>query len=161
MRSLILTIVASAALAGCAPQSREVAPQYVPVARYASYSCGQLSADMQRIGRRYADLSGVQDENSRSDTFKVGIAAAGLALGGVGAIGGVGLAAGSSAAAVATAVGVVGGASALALVHGDSANTNQIAFLKGELDAAERTFIERNCSNRGPMVIPAPVPQRR
>jgi hypothetical protein len=155
MRSLILTIVASAALAGCATHSREVAPQYVPVARYASYSCGQLSADMQRIGRRYADLSGVQDENSRSDTIKVGVAAAGLALGGVG------LAAGSSAAAVATAVGVVGGASALALVHGDSANTNQIAFLKGELDAAERTFIERNCSTRGPMVIPAPVPQRR
>jgi len=51
----------------------------------------------------------------------------------------------TDAAALITATGLGTGTVSGALIHGNDANTNQIALLKGELDAAERSFIQRGC----------------
>jgi hypothetical protein len=131
-----------------------------------------LSDEMMRINRRFTELAGVQDVNAREDTIKTGVAAAGLATAGIGGAALAGAFAPAAAtglfathAAVgssATALGVAGvaagttAAGAGLLVHGNDGNTNQIALLKGELDTAERAYIQKGCSHhRGRAVISA------
>ncbi len=121
---------------------------HVPVGVYAQYTCGQLSSEMQRIVRRHAELAGVQDENARADAMKVGLATTGLALAGAG---GAVVVAGSSSVVGTSALGLAGGATLGAtsffFTRGDDAKTSQLALLKGELDAAERSFVEKDCNN--------------
>lgn len=163
----------AASFAGCASPTPHIVQSYVPIGTYGNYGCFQLSDEMQRITRRLTELAGVQDQIAREDTIKTGVAAAGLATAGVGGaalagafggaaagpffFGGGAPAVGSSAQALGIA-GVAAGSTAAAtgglLIHGNDGNTNQLALLKGELDAAERAYIQKGCGHEG-------YPQRR
>lgn len=143
-------------VAGCASPTPQITQTYVPIGTYGNYSCPQLSDEMLRITRRFTELAGVQDQIAREDTIKTGVAAAGLAAAGVGGAalaGAFGPAvAGSSAQSLGIA-GVAAGSTAAGagglLIHGNDGNTNQIALLKGELDTAERAYIQKGCGHGG------------
>lgn len=165
MKKLALISVMALTAAGCASPTPQIVQTYVPIGTYGNYSCPMLSDEMMRINRRFTELAGVQDVNAREDTIKTGVAAAGLATAG---IGGAALAGafGTTAAATSifatthtgvsastTALGIAGvaagttAAGAGLLVHGNDGNTNQIALLKGELDTAERAYIQKGCGH--------------
>ena len=165
MKKLALISVMALTAAGCASPTPQIVQTYVPIGTYGNYSCPMLSDEMMRINRRFTELAGVQDVNAREDTLKTGVAAAGLATAG---IGGAALAGafGTTAAATSiyaathtgvsastTALGIAGvaagttAAGAGLLVHGNDGNTNQIALLKGELDTAERAYIQKGCGH--------------
>ena len=168
MKKLALISVIALTAAGCASPSPQIVQTYVPIGTYGNYSCPMLSDEMMRINRRFTELAGVQDVNAREDTIKTGVAAAGLATAG---LGGAALAGAFAPATVfgvhavsssATSLGIAGvaagttAAGAGLLVHGNDGNTNQIALLKGELDTAERAYIQKGCSHhRGRAVISA------
>ena len=65
-----------------------------------------------------------------------------------------GAAYGAAVPASATTLGIAGVAAGTAaaagggaLIHGNDGNTNQIALLKGELDTAERAYIQKGCGH--------------
>ena len=169
MKKLALISVMALTAAGCASPSPQIVQTYVPIGTYGNYSCPMLSDEMMRINRRFTELAGVQDVNAREDTIKTGVAAAGLATAG---IGGAALAGAFETTAAATSIwtsifaatntgvsasttalgiaGVAAGTTAAGaglLVHGNDGNTNQIALLKGELDTAERAYIQKGCGH--------------
>ena len=171
MKKLALISVMALTAAGCASPTPQIVQTYVPIGTYGNYSCPMLSDEMMRINRRFTELAGVQDVNAREDTVKTGIAAAGLATAGLGgaALAGAfaptaayGLFGTTYASSSATALGIAGvaaggtAAGAGLLVHGNDGNTNQIALLKGELDTAERAYIQKGCGHHhGRAVISA------
>jgi hypothetical protein len=141
MKKITCVVLFSSLLAGCASPTKHVVQTYVPVSMYSSYSCRALAAEMRRIVRKQTELAGVQDETARADSIKTGFMGLGLLTAGLGAA----VTASTDAAALITATGLGTGTVSGALIHGNDANTNQIALLKGELDAAERSFIQRGC----------------
>lgn len=66
MRGLCF-VVFGAALAGCASSSEDIRAAYVSPLQYQNYNCQQLSAEAERVSRRSAELSGVQDSKKTSD----------------------------------------------------------------------------------------------
>jgi len=160
MKKIALICAAATTITGCASQSPQITQTYVPIGTYGNYSCPMLSDEMVRINRRFTELAGVQDVNAREDSIKAGIAAAGLAAAGVGgaalagaftaypAIYGVGQSA-TSLGIAGVAAGTTAAAGGGALIHGNDGNTNQIALLKGELDTAERAYIQKGCGHGG------------
>ena len=142
MKKITCVVLFSSLLAGCASPTKHVVQTYVPVSMYSSYSCRALAAEMRRIVRKQTELAGVQDETARTDSIKAGFLGLGLLTAGVGS------AIATTATDATTLIAGTGlGTSAVsgALIRGNDANTNQIALLKGELDAAERSFIQRGC----------------
>ncbi len=160
MKKLALISVMALTAAGCASPTPHIVQTYVPIGTYGNYSCPMLSDEMLRINRRFTELAGVQDMNAREDTIKTGVAAAGLATAGLGGaalagafapvtVFGTTQAVGSTATSLGIA-GVAAGTTAAGaglLVHGNDGNTNQIALLKGELDTAERAYIQKGCGH--------------
>ena len=67
-------MIAVAALGGCAKSASEVQPMYVSPLQYQSYTCPQLASEAQRISRRVAEVSGVQDSQAESDAVATGVA---------------------------------------------------------------------------------------
>jgi len=167
MKKLALISVMALTAAGCASPTPHIVQTYVPIGTYGNYSCPMLSDEMMRINRRFTELAGVQDVNAREDTIKAGVAAAGLTTAGLGgaalagafgttaaAYGLYGAAYGTAVPASATTLGIAGVAAGTAaaagggaLIHGNDGNTNQIALLKGELDTAERAYIQKGCGH--------------
>lgn len=68
MRNLGI-VALSAALAGCASTSAEIAPAYVSPVAYQSYTCQQLALEAQAVSTRAATLSGVQDNQRTKDQW--------------------------------------------------------------------------------------------
>jgi hypothetical protein len=60
--------------AGCASSSSEIQPQYVSPIQYQSLSCQQVGAEAERVSRRVAEVSGVQDSKASSDAVATGVA---------------------------------------------------------------------------------------
>ncbi len=160
MKKFALISVMALTAAGCASPTPHITQTYVPIGTYGNYSCPMLSDEMLRINRRFTELAGVQDMNAREDTIKTGVAAAGLAAAGLGgaALAGafapatfVGAHTVSSSTTALGIAGVTAGSVAAvgggALIHGNDGNTNQIALLKGELDTAERAYIQKGCGH--------------
>ena len=69
MRSsyLVSILVATTIVAGCASSSEDVRAAYVSPLQYQHLSCQQVSAEADRVSRRAAELSGVQDSKRTSD----------------------------------------------------------------------------------------------
>jgi hypothetical protein len=61
-------------IAGCASSSTDIQPQYVSHLQYQSLGCGQIGAEAQRVSRRVAEVSGVQDEKASGDAVATGVA---------------------------------------------------------------------------------------
>jgi hypothetical protein len=59
---------------GCASSSNDIQPQYVSPIQYQHLSCSQIGAEAQRISRRVAEVSGVQDEKANGDAVATGVA---------------------------------------------------------------------------------------
>jgi hypothetical protein len=76
-------LLCAALCAGCASSSTEIQPQYVSQIQYQHLSCQQISAEAQRVSRRVAEVSGVQDEKASSDAVATRSGACDLLAGGV------------------------------------------------------------------------------
>jgi hypothetical protein len=61
-------------IVGCASSSSDIQPQYVSHLQYQNLSCSQIGAEAQRISRRVAEVSGVQDEKASGDAVATGVA---------------------------------------------------------------------------------------
>jgi hypothetical protein len=55
------------ALAGCASSSSEISATYVSPLQYQHLTCRQIAGEAERVSRRAAELSGVQDGKRTSD----------------------------------------------------------------------------------------------
>ncbi len=60
--------------AGCASSSNDIRAQYVSPLQYQHLSCKQIAAEAERVSRRVAEVSGVQDEKASSDALATGVA---------------------------------------------------------------------------------------
>jgi hypothetical protein len=67
-------LFAVAVCAGCASSSNDIQPQYVSHLQYQGLTCQQIGAEVQRVSRRVAEVSGVQDEKATSDAVATGVA---------------------------------------------------------------------------------------
>jgi hypothetical protein len=67
-------LLCGALCAGCASSSSEIQPQYVSELQYQHLSCKQIAGEAQRISRRVAEVSGVQDEKASNDAVATGVA---------------------------------------------------------------------------------------
>jgi hypothetical protein len=66
MRVWVYAFIA-AALAGCASSSSEVSATYVSPLQFQHLTCKQIAMEAERVSRRSAELSGVQDGKRTSD----------------------------------------------------------------------------------------------
>ena len=62
-------LVACLALCGCASAASEIRPAYVSPLQYQSLNCPQLAGEAERLSRRVAEVSGVQDQNRTTDAW--------------------------------------------------------------------------------------------
>jgi hypothetical protein len=60
--------------AGCASSSGDIQPQYISEVQYQHLSCAQIAQEAQRLSRRVAEVSGVQDEKASNDAVATGVA---------------------------------------------------------------------------------------
>jgi hypothetical protein len=56
-------------VAGCASSSSEISATYVSPLQYQHLTCQQLAAEAERVSRRAAEVSGVQDSKRTSDAW--------------------------------------------------------------------------------------------
>ena len=63
----VVILVAMTIISGCASSSDDVRAAYVSPLQYQHLSCQQVSAEADRVSRRAAELSGVQDSKRTSD----------------------------------------------------------------------------------------------
>jgi hypothetical protein len=70
----VTLLLCSILCVGCASQSSEIQPQYVSHLQYQPLSCRQIGAEAERISRRVAEVSGVQDEKASGDAVATGVA---------------------------------------------------------------------------------------
>ncbi len=112
----VIGVLASAlALAGCATHANDIAAAYVSPIQYQSFTCSQLREEAARVSSRAALASSGQQDQNASND------------------------------AVATGVAIVLFWPAAFLVHGNGANAQEVAQLKGDMDAIEQANIQRKC----------------
>ena len=73
-RAAFSSALLAAICAGCASSSSDIEAQYVSHLQYQHLGCKQIGAEAQRVSRRVAELSGVQDEKATGDAVATGIA---------------------------------------------------------------------------------------
>jgi len=73
-RNALLMAFAAAVCVGCASSASDIQPQYVSHLQYQHLSCQQIGAEVQRVSRRVAEVSGVQDDKATGDAVATGIA---------------------------------------------------------------------------------------
>jgi hypothetical protein len=59
----------SVLLAGCASSAAEIKPAYVSPLQYQTLTCEQIGAEAERVSRRAAEVSGVQETNKTNDAL--------------------------------------------------------------------------------------------
>lgn len=64
---VFLWAILGAFLAGCASSASEVSATYVSPLQYQHLTCTQIAGEAERVSRRAAELSGVQDGKRTSD----------------------------------------------------------------------------------------------
>jgi len=65
--SLSCATLVALGLAGCASSASEIHATYVSPIQYEGLTCKQISQEAQRVSRRAAELSGVQDQKATQD----------------------------------------------------------------------------------------------
>lgn len=66
---LPVAILSSLLLGGCASSAAEIRPAYVSPLQYQNLTCPQIAAEAERLSRRVAEVSGVQDANKTNDAW--------------------------------------------------------------------------------------------
>lgn len=67
--ALTVCAIAGFMLAGCASSAAEIRPAYVSPLQYQNLTCPQIAAEAERLSRRVAEVSGVQDANKTNDAW--------------------------------------------------------------------------------------------
>lgn len=116
MRILSYVLLAVTILAGCAQRSERISPFYVSTKAYQNYTCQQLVLEAQRVVANAQKYAVVQDRLAENDAI--------LAL---------------SSAFIITLPTV------FFLTGGNAATADQIAQLRGEIDAIEKVSITKDC----------------
>ena len=66
-------IAASFLLTSCASSSQKISAAYVSPLQYQSYNCNQIQLELQRVGRRVSEISGIQDAKATKDAVALGV----------------------------------------------------------------------------------------
>ncbi|MEM1100525.1 MAG: hypothetical protein AAGH73_03210 [Pseudomonadota bacterium] len=64
---VVLPLLTSLVLSGCAQSPENIAATYVSPLQFQSYSCNQLVEEGNRVGRRAAEVAGVQQKKADQD----------------------------------------------------------------------------------------------
>lgn len=72
-KSVILSLAGSVALAGCASGAKDIATAYASPVSYQGYTCQQVAAESERIGRRVSELAGRIDNRADNDKVAMGV----------------------------------------------------------------------------------------
>jgi hypothetical protein len=67
-------LFATAALAGCASKSNEIAPSYISPVVHQNYTCQQIAQESQNVAAHAAEVSGAQDQKRTNDQIATGVA---------------------------------------------------------------------------------------
>ena len=73
MRTLIVAVIVSLAVAGCAKDANQVGATYISPITYETYTCPQLAEEAQRVSSRAAQAAGVQDQKATNDKVAMGV----------------------------------------------------------------------------------------
>lgn len=66
-------LVMAACVAGCASMPEQIGASYVSPLAYASYDCGQISAERERIATRVSQVTGAQARQAQNEQIATGI----------------------------------------------------------------------------------------
>lgn len=69
----VAVLTASLFTVGCASSSENISASYVSPLQYQSYTCEQLTEEMQRVGRKAREVAGVQDSEADKDAVAMGV----------------------------------------------------------------------------------------
>lgn len=69
---VIASLLYASILPGCATSSKDIASTYVSPIQYSNYDCNQLTAELQRIQGRVAQIGGRLDEAASNDKLIMG-----------------------------------------------------------------------------------------
>lgn len=117
MRKLRLISISSLLLiTGCASNPDSIDAAYVSPLKYSTYSCAQLSAELDYVGQRTNVLYQNLDAKRKGDNWQMGV---GLLL---------------------------FWPTLFALEGGDGADAGEYARLKGEFEALRQTSVQKSCS---------------
>lgn len=72
---IIVTLLVSIGLSGCATASKDLTPTYTSPMQYQSYDCDQLASESQRIQARVIQLGGRLDTAAANDKAIAGVGA--------------------------------------------------------------------------------------
>ncbi len=114
-REALLGGLATALLAGCAPEASKVQSQYVSPELYANYDCRQIGAEFGRLSRRAEELGAVVDKQASDDAAQTFV---GL---------------------------VIFWPALFFLEGGETQQSMEYGRLKGEMEALEKASIEKGC----------------
>lgn len=73
MRLLVSLFLSMLIVSGCAQKADKIQPSYVSPLQYGDYSCKQIKAEINRVGRRMNEVAGVQDKTASNDAAAMGV----------------------------------------------------------------------------------------
>ena len=73
LRVVLCSLILSLFVVSCATQPENLSASYVSPLEYLEYDCSQLGQEMRRIGRRVAEVTGVQGSTATGDAVAVGV----------------------------------------------------------------------------------------
>lgn len=114
MAVCVLVAMCGVVLAGCATSPKNIGSTHVSTAQYSGYSCEQIGAEMARVNRKIAEVSGKQVKAAKKDK-------------------------------VATGITVVTFNPLFLFFLSNNDNKEELKNLKGEYEALERLWIEKEC----------------
>ncbi len=69
-----LSVLVVLGLVGCSSSAAEIRPVYVSPLQFQHLSCAQIAGEAERVSRRAAEVSGVQDTKASNDAVATGVA---------------------------------------------------------------------------------------
>ena len=113
-KCLAAAAIAMVFASGCSSSSEKISAAYVSPLQYQSFGCDQIGDEMRRVGRRLAEVAGVQDSEAEGDAWAMG-------------------------------VGLVLFWPALFFLADGGDRAQEVARLKGEVEALEQAAIRKDC----------------
>ncbi len=113
-KSLAAAAIVAVFAGGCSSSSEKISGAYVSPLQYQSFGCDQIGDEMRRVGRRLAEVAGVQDSEAEGDAWAMG-------------------------------VGLVLFWPALFFLADGGDRAQEVARLKGEVEALEQAAIRKDC----------------
>ena len=74
MKTIVIALAATLALAGCATAPEQIAPAYVSPTAFSGQTCAQLNTAAQRLNAKLASATGQQSEQANNDAAMTAVA---------------------------------------------------------------------------------------